>query len=153
MAYASLAQLTPAFGLYTSFTGACLYWIFGTSRDIVIGASIAPCCNTSLANPYTRLPPLARFSSVAPSAISKQHILECTRLKRLHVRSVSLPALSSWGLASYAWGSSSSSFHTFLFPHLLHQLASPSYQHNCRLSSVSPVSTRARPRTKSTSTS
>ncbi|CAA9961975.1 Sulfate permease protein [Pyrenophora teres f. maculata] len=39
MAYASLAQLTPAFGLYTSFTGACLYWIFGTSRDIVIGTT------------------------------------------------------------------------------------------------------------------
>ncbi|RMZ70599.1 sulfate permease 2 [Pyrenophora seminiperda CCB06] len=39
MAYASLAQLSPAFGLYTSFTGACLYWIFGTSRDIVIGTT------------------------------------------------------------------------------------------------------------------
>ena len=39
MAYALLARLTPAFGLYTTFTGACLYWIFGTSKDIVIGAS------------------------------------------------------------------------------------------------------------------
>lgn len=39
MAYASLARLSPAFGLYTTFTGACLYWIFGTSRDIVIGVS------------------------------------------------------------------------------------------------------------------
>jgi sodium-independent sulfate anion transporter 11 len=29
--------LSPAYGLYTTFTGACLYWIFGTSRDIVIG--------------------------------------------------------------------------------------------------------------------
>ncbi len=37
MAYASLAQLTPAYGLYTSFTGAVLYWLFGTSKDIVIG--------------------------------------------------------------------------------------------------------------------
>jgi MFS superfamily sulfate permease-like transporter len=39
MAYALLARLTPAYGLYTTFTGACLYWIFGTSKDIVIGVS------------------------------------------------------------------------------------------------------------------
>ncbi|KAF2451560.1 sulfate permease [Karstenula rhodostoma CBS 690.94] len=39
MAYASLARLNPAYGLYTTFTGACLYWIFGTSKDIVIGAT------------------------------------------------------------------------------------------------------------------
>ncbi|CBX94081.1 hypothetical protein IAQ61_003953 [Plenodomus lingam] len=39
MAYALLARLTPAFGLYTTFTGACLYWIFGTSKDIVIGTT------------------------------------------------------------------------------------------------------------------
>ncbi|KAL1798828.1 hypothetical protein ACET3X_002865 [Alternaria dauci] len=39
MAYASLARLSPAFGLYTTFVGACLYWIFGTSRDIVIGTT------------------------------------------------------------------------------------------------------------------
>lgn len=37
MAYALLAQLSPAYGLYTSFTGAVLYWLFGTSKDIVIG--------------------------------------------------------------------------------------------------------------------
>lgn len=37
LAYALLAQLTPAYGLYTSFTGAVLYWLFGTSKDIVIG--------------------------------------------------------------------------------------------------------------------
>lgn len=39
MAYASLARLSPAYGLYTTFTGACLYFIFGTSKDIVIGVS------------------------------------------------------------------------------------------------------------------
>ncbi|KAF5845091.1 hypothetical protein GGP41_001240 [Bipolaris sorokiniana] len=39
VAYALLARLSPAFGLYTTFTGACLYWIFGTSRDIVIGTT------------------------------------------------------------------------------------------------------------------
>ncbi|TQW00831.1 sulfate permease [Cordyceps javanica] len=39
MAYAVLARLTPEYGLYTSFTGAVLYWIFGTSKDIVIGTT------------------------------------------------------------------------------------------------------------------
>lgn len=39
MAYAVLANLTPAYGLYTSFTGAVLYWVFGSSKDIVIGVS------------------------------------------------------------------------------------------------------------------
>ncbi len=39
MAYALLADLSPEYGLYTSFVGAALYWIFGTSKDIVIGVS------------------------------------------------------------------------------------------------------------------
>ncbi|CAM1511656.1 Fc.00g091690.m01.CDS01 [Cosmosporella sp. VM-42] len=39
LAYALLAQLDPAYGLYTSFTGAVLYWFFGTSKDIVIGTT------------------------------------------------------------------------------------------------------------------
>ncbi|KAF2129222.1 sulfate permease [Dothidotthia symphoricarpi CBS 119687] len=39
MAYALLAHLPPAFGLYTTFTGACIYWVFGTSKDIVIGTT------------------------------------------------------------------------------------------------------------------
>lgn len=37
MAYASLAKLAPQFGLYSSFMGAAVYWIFGTSKDISIG--------------------------------------------------------------------------------------------------------------------
>lgn len=37
MAYALLAQLSPEYGLYTSFVGAATYWLFGTSKDIVIG--------------------------------------------------------------------------------------------------------------------
>lgn len=39
MAYALLAGLSPDFGLYTSFAGAATYWLFGTSKDIVIGVS------------------------------------------------------------------------------------------------------------------
>ncbi|PFH55560.1 hypothetical protein XA68_18037 [Ophiocordyceps unilateralis] len=37
MAYASLAKLEPQFGLYSSFVGVVIYWIFGTSKDISIG--------------------------------------------------------------------------------------------------------------------
>lgn len=37
MAYAILANLPPQFGLYSSFMGAMIYWIFGTSKDISIG--------------------------------------------------------------------------------------------------------------------
>lgn len=40
MAYALLATLSPDFGLYTSFSGAATYWLFGTSKDIVIGVSV-----------------------------------------------------------------------------------------------------------------
>ncbi|KAK0651117.1 sulfate transporter family-domain-containing protein [Cercophora newfieldiana] len=39
MAYALLATLSPEYGLYTSFMGAALYWLFGTSKDIVIGTT------------------------------------------------------------------------------------------------------------------
>ncbi|KAK1984724.1 sulfate permease [Colletotrichum cereale] len=41
MAYALLARLSPEYGLYTSFTGAALYWIFGTSKDMAIGVVTA----------------------------------------------------------------------------------------------------------------
>lgn len=37
MAYASLAQLPPEFGLYSSFMGVLIYWFFATSKDITIG--------------------------------------------------------------------------------------------------------------------
>ncbi len=42
MAYALLATLPPDFGLYTSFAGAATYWLFGTSKDIVIGVGQSP---------------------------------------------------------------------------------------------------------------
>lgn len=37
MAYALLAKLEPQYGLFSSFVGVMLYWIFGTSKDISIG--------------------------------------------------------------------------------------------------------------------
>lgn len=39
MAYAFLAQLSPEYGLFTSFAGFAIYWVFGTSRDVVVGVS------------------------------------------------------------------------------------------------------------------
>lgn len=37
MGYASLANLEPQFGLYSSFMGVLVYWFFATSKDITIG--------------------------------------------------------------------------------------------------------------------
>ncbi|MCJ1405657.1 Sulfate permease 2 [Xylographa trunciseda] len=37
MAYATLAGLPPQFGLYSSFMGVLVYWLFATSKDITIG--------------------------------------------------------------------------------------------------------------------
>ncbi|KAL4915359.1 sulfate transporter family-domain-containing protein [Aspergillus aurantiobrunneus] len=37
MAYASLAELPPEYGLYSSFMGVLIYWFFATSKDITIG--------------------------------------------------------------------------------------------------------------------
>ncbi len=37
MAYAKLASLDVQFGLYSSFMGPLMYWLFGTSKDVSIG--------------------------------------------------------------------------------------------------------------------
>ncbi|KAI8646501.1 sulfate transporter family-domain-containing protein [Parasitella parasitica] len=37
MGYAKIANLSPQYGLYSSFVGLCLYCLFGTSKDISIG--------------------------------------------------------------------------------------------------------------------
>jgi MFS superfamily sulfate permease-like transporter len=39
MAYATLANLPPQYGLYSSFMGVLIYWFFATSKDITIGVS------------------------------------------------------------------------------------------------------------------
>ena len=39
MAYASLAEIGPQYGLYSSFMGVLIYWFFATSKDITIGVS------------------------------------------------------------------------------------------------------------------
>ena len=39
MSYASLAEVPPQYGLYSSFMGVIIYWFFATSKDITIGVS------------------------------------------------------------------------------------------------------------------
>ena len=39
MSYAKLAKMPIEYGLYTSFMGVLVYWLFATSKDITIGVS------------------------------------------------------------------------------------------------------------------
>lgn len=64
LSYALLANLSPEYGLYTSFTGASLYWLFGTSKDIAIGVSLTNIDYVPLtphADPQLRPPQLSLF--------------------------------------------------------------------------------------------
>lgn len=40
MSYAELAELPVQFGLYSSFMGVLIYWLFATSKDITIGVCL-----------------------------------------------------------------------------------------------------------------
>lgn len=42
LGYAKLAGLPVQYGLYTSFMGGVVYWLFATSKDITIGVSLEP---------------------------------------------------------------------------------------------------------------
>ena len=44
MAYAKLAELPVQYGLYASFMGVLIYWLFATSKDITIGVSFLSTC-------------------------------------------------------------------------------------------------------------
>jgi sodium-independent sulfate anion transporter 11 len=86
MAYALLARLTPAFGLYTTFTGAVIYWVFGTSKDIVIGVSTDwnwnACLYFKMILMESRLQLSVHFSLAVSSARSKPRDPACTNQKR-----------------------------------------------------------------------
>jgi len=66
MAYAKLAELPVQFGLYSSFMGVLVYWLFATSKDITIGVSRYLLRKKFLC-PYLRLPPIAGSSDVDSS--------------------------------------------------------------------------------------
>lgn len=61
MGYASLANLDPQFGLYSSFMGVLIYWFFATSKDITIGVSIE--------SGLTREVQDTDFASLSPSCL------------------------------------------------------------------------------------
>lgn len=42
MGYAKLAELPVQYGLYASFMGGVVYWLFATSKDITIGVGSTP---------------------------------------------------------------------------------------------------------------
>ncbi|ORY66529.1 sulfate permease [Pseudomassariella vexata] len=69
MAYALLANLSPEYGLYTSFTGASLYWLFGTSKDIAIGATAVVSLLVGKAGTRVR----DQYPEFTPEDIAKTH--------------------------------------------------------------------------------
>ncbi|KAJ4855532.1 sulfate permease family domain-containing protein [Trichoderma breve] len=74
MAYALLANLSPQFGLYSSFIGPVTYWIFGTSKDISIGpvAVLSTVVGTVVADVGGDLPPnivATAFAVIAGSIV------------------------------------------------------------------------------------
>jgi MFS superfamily sulfate permease-like transporter len=73
MAYAKLAQLPVQYGLYSSFMGALVYWIFGTSKDINIGVSPKPFRNPTYTN--TDFFSLSLLPQLSPPALSPMFTL------------------------------------------------------------------------------
>jgi hypothetical protein len=84
MAYALLATLPPDFGLYTSFAGAATYWLFGTSKDIVIGVSRLDGFGKAFADlAFPRQQPSAHYSLVKSFHTSTKHDPIPTQASRL----------------------------------------------------------------------
>jgi hypothetical protein len=86
MAYALLADLSPEYGLYTSFVGAALYWVFGTSKDIVIGVSLSHDTyplSSYLTIGFARPPLSGPFLSDQSSPQSRSSDLASTATRRL----------------------------------------------------------------------
>ncbi|OAQ58764.1 sulfate permease [Pochonia chlamydosporia 170] len=67
MAYALQAQLSPEYGLYTSFIAMLLYWAFATSKDITIGAVAV--MSTLVGNIIVRV--RAEYPEFTPDQISR----------------------------------------------------------------------------------
>jgi sodium-independent sulfate anion transporter 11 len=102
MAYAKLAQLPVQYGLYTSFIGGLLYWIFGTSKDVTIGpVAVASIVTASIvaelgeAHPHNTLAAPALAGIVAMLAGAAVAMIGILRLGWL-INLVSLAAVSSF---------------------------------------------------------
>ncbi|KAI1802431.1 sulfate permease [Daldinia bambusicola] len=69
LSYAILANLSPEFGLFTTFAGASLYWLFGTSKDICIGATAV----ISLLVGKTGMSVIDKYPSFTREEVAKTH--------------------------------------------------------------------------------
>ncbi|KAF4581163.1 sulfate permease [Ophiocordyceps camponoti-floridani] len=102
MAYASLAKLDPQFGLYSSFFGVVIYWIFGTSKDISIGnvavlsSIVGSVVDDITSRPgYQDMPPhviASALSIVAGSVVLALGLLRCGWIVDL----ISIPSLAAF---------------------------------------------------------
>lgn len=70
LGYAKLAGLPVQYGLYTSFMGGVVYWLFATSKDITIGVSQSSLLLPSL---LTQSQPVAVMSTVVGTIITEVH--------------------------------------------------------------------------------
>ncbi|KAE9964397.1 hypothetical protein EG328_010485 [Venturia inaequalis] len=101
MAYAKLAGLPVQFGLYTSFMGALVYWIFGTSKDINIGpvAVLSMVTGAVLTKAQENLPKeYERYVIASTLALLSGCLVTLVGLLRLGwlVDFISLPAVSGF---------------------------------------------------------
>lgn len=100
MAYAKLAELSPEFGLYSSFMGVLIYWFFATSKDITIGpvAVLSTVTGSVILKAEERLPGVPRDIVASSLAIISGSIVLFLGLARLGwiVDLISLPAISAF---------------------------------------------------------
>ncbi|KAF2665881.1 sulfate permease 2 [Microthyrium microscopicum] len=100
MAYAKLAQIPVEYGLYSSFVGSLIYWMFGTSKDINIGpvAVASTVMGTIVADAGTKLPNLLPAEIAASLTLICGIIIIGMGLLRLGwlVDLISMPAVASF---------------------------------------------------------
>ncbi|KAK0392508.1 hypothetical protein NLU13_2003 [Sarocladium strictum] len=100
MAYASLAKLDPEFGLYSSFVGVMIYWLFGTSKDISIGpvAVLSTVVGNLVHDVNTSAPDVAPYAVAASLSILTGFLVLLMGLLRCGfiVNLVSAPSLAAF---------------------------------------------------------
>ncbi|KAF2403819.1 sulfate permease [Trichodelitschia bisporula] len=100
MAYAKLAQLSPEFGLYSSFMGVLVYWFFATSKDITIGpvAVMSTITGNVVLHAHKTIPDVEGYHVASALAIICGGIITFLGLARLGwiVEFISLAAISAF---------------------------------------------------------
>jgi sodium-independent sulfate anion transporter 11 len=100
MAYAKLAELAPEYGLYSSFMGVLIYWLFATSKDITIGpvAVLSTVTGNVVLNAQDRLPGIEPHVVASALAIIAGSIVLFIGLVRMGwiVNLISLASISAF---------------------------------------------------------